>query len=233
MNLNCPRPQWLQPLPCSALSLKAPSWPWSSHPVCWTPFPLWCMSPTGWALGHFCSAFFWVSTFNPCFHLSERREVKVKVSQSCPTATPWIIQSMDLSRPEYWNGYPFPSPGDLSNLGIKPRSPALHADSLPAEPPRKPKNTGVDSLSLLQRIFQTQELNRALQHFRQCYQGSPIPPYKVVTRASSLPGSLVKCSPGSHPEPLTWVCLQSYLFGYILTCVSVLVTLYLQLPEKL
>ena len=178
MNLNCPRPQWLQPLPCSALSLKAPSWPWSSHPVCWTPFPLWCMSPTGWALGHFRSAFFWVSTFNPCFHLSERREVKVKVSQSCPTATPWIIQSMDLSRPEYWNGYPFPSPGDLSNLGIKPRSPALQADSLPAEPRRKPKNTGLDSLSLLQRIFLIQELNWGLLHcrwilYQLSYEGSP------------------------------------------------------------
>ena len=190
------------------------------------------MSPTGWALGHFRSAFFWVSTFNPRFYLSERREVKVKAAQSCPTATPWIVQSMDFSRPEYWSEYPFPSPGDLSNLGIKPRSPALQADSLPAEPPGKPKNTGVDSLSLLQRIFQTQESNRALQHCRQCYQGSSIPPYKVVTLASSLPGSLVKCSPGSHSELLTWVCLQSYLFSYILTCVSVLVTALSLTPRK-
>ena len=44
----------------------------------------------------------------------------------------------------------FPSPGDFPNLGIKPKSPALQADSLPAEPPGKPKNTGVGSLSLLQ-----------------------------------------------------------------------------------
>ena len=43
-----------------------------------------------------------------------------------------------------------PSPGDFPNLGIKPKSPALQADSLPAEPPGKPKNTGVGSLSLLQ-----------------------------------------------------------------------------------
>ena len=41
---------------------------------------------------------------------------------------------MEFSRPEYWSGYPFPSPGDLPNPGIKPRSPALQADSLPAEP---------------------------------------------------------------------------------------------------
>ena len=49
----------------------------------------------------------------------------------------------------------FPSPGDLPKPGIKPRSPALQADSLPAEPQGKPKNTGVGSLSLLQRIFLT------------------------------------------------------------------------------
>ena len=41
---------------------------------------------------------------------------------------------MELPRPEYWSGQPFPFPGDLPNLGIKPRSPALGADSLPAEP---------------------------------------------------------------------------------------------------
>ena len=49
-------------------------------------------------------------------------------------ATPWTIQSMEFSRPEYWNGYPLPSPGDPPNPGIKPRSPALQVDSLPAEP---------------------------------------------------------------------------------------------------
>ena len=40
---------------------------------------------------------------------------------------------MEFSRPEYWSGYPFPSPGDLPNPGIKPRSPALQANSLPTE----------------------------------------------------------------------------------------------------
>ena len=38
---------------------------------------------------------------------------------------------------EYWHGQLFHSPGDLPNPGIKPRSPALQADSLPAEPPGK------------------------------------------------------------------------------------------------
>ena len=50
---------------------------------------------------------------------------------------PWTIQSMELFRSEYWSGYLFLSPGDLHNPGIKPRSPTLQANSLPAEP-RKP-----------------------------------------------------------------------------------------------
>ena len=66
---------------------------------------------------------------------------------------------MEFSRPESWSGRPFPPPGDLPNPGIEPRSPALQADSLPAEPQGKPKGTGVGSLSLLQGIFPTQELN--------------------------------------------------------------------------
>ena len=55
---------------------------------------------------------------------------------------------MEFSRPEYWSGKLFPSPGDLPNPGIEPRSPALRVDSLPAEPQGKPMNTGVGSLSL-------------------------------------------------------------------------------------
>ena len=74
---------------------------------------------------------------------------------------------MEFSRPEYWRGQPFPSPGDLPNLGIEPFSPALQVDYLPAEPQGKPKNMGVDILSLVQRIFLNQELNQGLLHWRQ------------------------------------------------------------------
>ena len=56
---------------------------------------------------------------------------------------PWTVThqsplSMGFSRQEHWSGLPFPSPGDLPHPGIKPRSPALHVDSLPSEPPEKP-----------------------------------------------------------------------------------------------
>ena len=55
----------------------------------------------------------------------------------------------------------------------------IAVDSLPSEPPGKPKNTGVGSLSLLQRIFLTQELNWGLLHcrwilYQLSYQGSPV-----------------------------------------------------------
>ena len=60
----------------------------------------------------------------------------------------------------------FPSPGDLPNPRIEPRSPTLHADSSPAELQGKPKNSGVGSLSLLQGIFPTQESDWGLLHCR-------------------------------------------------------------------
>ena len=47
---------------------------------------------------------------------------------------------MGFSRQEYWSGLPFPSPGDLPDPGIKPRSPTLQADTLTSEPPGKPFN---------------------------------------------------------------------------------------------
>ena len=66
-------------------------------------------------------------------------------------ATPWTVTyqaspSIGFSRQEYWSGLPFPSPGDLPDPGIKPRSPTLEADALTSEPPGKPvvkKNVAV------------------------------------------------------------------------------------------
>ena len=55
----------------------------------------------------------------------------VSVSDS---VTPRTIQSIEFSRPKYWSGLPFPSPGYLPDPGIEPESPALQADFLSAEP---------------------------------------------------------------------------------------------------
>ena len=73
--------------------------------------------------------------------------VKVKVkSLSCvrlfvtpPAVAHQAPPSMGFSRQEYWSGLPFPSPGDLPDPGIEPRSSALHADALISEPPGKPQ----------------------------------------------------------------------------------------------
>ena len=104
----------------------------------------------------------------------------------CPVqllVTSWTVAHQvppqGFSRQEYRSGLPCPPPGDLPNPGIEPRSPTLQADSLPSEPPGKPKDTGVGSLSLLQVIFLTQESNWGLLHCWQIlyqlnYQGSPL-----------------------------------------------------------
>ena len=71
-------------------------------------------------------------------------KVKVLVAQLCLLfVTPWTAAhqaplSMGLSRQEHGSGQLFPSPGDLLDPEIKPRSPTLWADSLPSEPPGKP-----------------------------------------------------------------------------------------------
>ena len=69
---------------------------------------------------------------------------KLLVTQLCPTLwDPWTVArqappSMGFSRQDYWNGLPFPSPGDLPDPGTEPRSPALQADSLPSGLPGEP-----------------------------------------------------------------------------------------------
>ena len=78
-------------------------------------------------------------------------KVKVKLlSRVRLFATPWTVAhqappSMGFSRQEYCSGLPFPSPGDLPDPGIEPRSPALQADALTSEPPGKP-NTFIQIL---------------------------------------------------------------------------------------
>ena len=94
--------------------------------------------------------------------------------------------------------------GIFSNPGIKPRSPSLQADSLPAEPKGKPKSNQVGSLSLLQGIFLTQELNQGLLQCRQIlyqlsYQGSPRRQY-----SSAFPIS----GPGTRQRESTSIALM-------------------------
>ena len=62
----------------------------------------------------------------------------------CLFVSPWTVAcqaslSIGFFRQGYWSGLPFPSPGDLSEPGIKPVPPTLWADSLLSEPPGKPQ----------------------------------------------------------------------------------------------
>ena len=85
--------------------------------------------------------------------------------------------SMRFSRQEYWSGLPCLLQRNLPNPRIKPRSSTLQAYSLPSEPPRKPKNTGMGSLSVLQGIFLTPGLKP----------GSPA--LQADSLSAELPGS--------------------------------------------
>ena len=75
--------------------------------------------------------------------------MKVKVKLLSPVqlfAIPWTVAyqappQMGFSRQEYWSGLPFPSPGELPDPGIEPRSPALQADALHSESPGRQKQS--------------------------------------------------------------------------------------------
>ena len=111
-----------------------------------------------------------------------KTSMKVKVTQSCPTLCDpmdyrdYTVHGILQAKILEWVAFSFSRAS--SNPGIKPRSPTLQVNSLPAESQGKPKNTGVGSLSLLQGILPTKELNWGLLHCRQIlyelsYQRSP------------------------------------------------------------
>ena len=95
-------------------------------------------------------------------------------------ATPWTAASRlfcpwGFSRQEYRSRLTCPPPGDLPSPGIEPRSPTLQAGSLQSESQGKPKNTGMDSLSLLQGIFPTQESNQGFLHCKWIFLPAELP----------------------------------------------------------
>ena len=91
---------------------------------------------------------------------------EVKVVQLCLTLCNPMDTAHGILQARILESVAFPFSRVSSQPRLRPRSPALQADSLPAEPQGKPKNTGVGSLSLLQWIFTTQELNQDLLHCR-------------------------------------------------------------------
>ena len=125
------------------------------------------------------------------------------VSMDCTGlfATTWTVQG---PRAEYWSGYPFPSSGDLPNPGIKPRSPTLQVDCLPAEPQGELKNTGEGSLSLLQQIFPTQESNLGLMHCRQILYPLSYLLHHILPGCKETPPAPLRV--GAPPPAPGWHC---------------------------
>ena len=140
------------------------------------------------------------------------------------SATPWTLAlqaplSVGFSKQKYWSGLPVPSPGDLSNPGIKPRSPTLQAASLPSKPPGKP------SPYKQQRLIPSQNnswpsnnaqmiANAALtinspahsassQEWRRCFQRG-----LVHHQAELFTGFCVRegCETPRHTSPRVWRC---------------------------
>ena len=131
---------------------------------------------------------------------------------------------MRFSRQKYWSELPCPSPGDLPNPEREPRSSTLQADSLPSEPPGKPKNIGVGSLTLLQGIFLTQELNWGLLHCRQIlYQLSHQASTKTILRQKVFQ----KSRPRMPTVPL-WDRFSLPFLVPLLPCLRVWSTLHQQ-----
>ena len=76
------------------------------------------------------------SNAGACMHAKSLQSCLL--SETLRTVARQASLSMEFSRQEYWSGLPCPPPGDLSNPGIEPISPALQEDSVPAEPPAVP-----------------------------------------------------------------------------------------------
>ena len=96
---------------------------------------------------------------------------------------------MGFSRQEYWSGLPFPSPGDLPNLGIKSGSPALEAEALPSEPPGKQttNKTKMQTQSSADRITTSLSLARQRKNklsLKKKKKKAQISPYTKLTQTT-------------------------------------------------
>ena len=114
--------------------------------------------------------------------------VKVLVVQSCLTLYKACQAplSMELSRQEYWSGYPFLSPGDLPDPETEPRSPTLQVDSLPSEPPGMPSSEVKVIQSLASKRPQAKECRWPLKAGKGKEMGFPLEPPERATLSSTL-----------------------------------------------
>ena len=122
--------------------------------------------------------------------------LKLKVAEPCPT----VCNPMEFSRPEYWSGQPLPSPRNLPNPRIELGSPALQADSLPAEPQGKPNTTGV---------------GRVAYPFSRGLPNSGIEPGSPTLQVNSLPTELL-----GKPRKILKLTLSPYCFLWTMLAIT-------------
>ena len=115
------------------------------HPISFTDFALWvCISQAEKNDSNINQFSFLIMLYFPYIGFFLMKDHKVKLLSCVQLCNP-IDRSLPGSsvdgifQQEYWSGLPFPSPGDLPNSGIEPRSPPLQAVTLPSEPPGRPK----------------------------------------------------------------------------------------------
>ena len=124
--------------------------------------------------------------------------------------------SMGYSRQEYWSGLPFPSPGDLPDPGIEPRSPAFQADTLPSEPPQKPVHSMVLGNCIIKCIHHYSIIHSSFTVLKiSCSAYSPPLPW--------TPGNHYLCFSVSLPFPgyyivgiMQYIDLSDWLFHLVL-----------------
>ena len=140
-----------------------------------------------------------------------------EVAQSCPTLCDlWTLAhkvppSMGFSRQEYWSGLPFPSPGDLPNPGIEPRSPTLQADDLTSAPPGKPEDGIKGMCCAVLSLFSRVRLCNSMDHSPPGSSGHGVLQARILEWvAESSPGDLP--NPGIELVPLMSPALAGGFF---------------------
>ena len=123
------------------------------------------------------------------------------MSDSCRLVTHQAPLSMGIPRQEYWSGLPCPPPRDLPSPGIEPRSPALQADSLPAEPPGKPIFTWIRQAFLV------------AHGILSCSRWDLLPWSRIALRLAILEHWVLAPGPGK-PQVLTYLSL---LYFYLVS----------------
>ena len=142
------------------------------------------------------------------------KKVKVKsLSRVQLFATPWTVArqallSMGFSRQENWSGLPYPSPGDLPNPGIEPRSPTLQTNALPSESQGKPVSINkVHSINISYKYMRKVHIKIPVHN---CCHLTPSPcqlprgwwPPKTLKRQSIYTAVLIHLIPESLPQSI-------------------------------